>query len=231
MAVLKSILLALAAILVTFQLSDAGPHLPMATGNLESIPCGANLPVICQNTAPRRRLLLEDTSRQITVQTSVGNILGWRNQNSFRFLCISYGEAPVGELGFGTPVAKAPFNGTWSAINYKAICPQLPGSTNFTTISQTFVENDRAKGQEDCLHLNVYTPSIKGTGETGLPVMVHIHEGSYISGSGGYVTLDPGNMVSRGGVVSVSINYRLGLLGFMENGPAWPRSSARSCRR
>ncbi|KAF9357715.1 hypothetical protein BGX26_003234 [Mortierella sp. AD094] len=195
------------------------------TGNLESISCSTDLPVICENTAPRRRLLLQDTSRQITVKTPVGNILGWRDQNSYRFLGVPYGEAPVGELRFAAPVAKAPFNGTWDAINYKAICPQLLGSTNFTTISQAFVENDGAKEQEDCLHLNVYTPSLKGTGEAGLPVMVYIHGGSYTSGSGGLATLDPGNMVSRGGVVSVSINYRLGLLGFMENDPTWPRSS------
>ncbi|KAF9106408.1 hypothetical protein BGX27_009183 [Mortierella sp. AM989] len=196
-----------------------------STGNLENISCSTVLPIICKNSARRRRLLLQDTSHRIQVSTPVGDIQGWRDQNSFRFLGIPYGEAPIGDLRFAAPVAKAPFNGTWDAINYKSVCPQSASSTTFKSISQDFIENEGAPQQEDCLHLNVYTPSLKGTGEAGLPVMVYIHGGSFTSGSGGRVTLEPGNMVSRGGIVAVTLNYRLGMLGFMENESSWSRSS------
>ncbi|KAF8976383.1 hypothetical protein BGZ46_008314 [Entomortierella lignicola] len=195
------------------------------TGKLESISCSTGLPIICKNSAPRRRLLIEDTTKHITVNTPVGDILGWRDQNSYRFLGIPYGEAPIGDLRFAAPVAKAPFKQTWDAIRYKAICPQTTSSTNFTSISETFIINDGAPENEDCLHLNVYTPSLKDSGQAGLPVMVYIHGGSFVTGSGGDATFDPGNMVSRGGVVSVTINYRLGMLGFIENDSVWSRSS------
>jgi para-nitrobenzyl esterase len=69
-------------------------------------------------------------------------------------------------------------------------------------------------GNEDCLFLNVYTPGLKKNQERrhGLPVMVWIHGGSLVGGSGG--EYDPSPLVTKGGVIVVTINYRLGALGF-----------------
>jgi carboxylesterase type B len=72
---------------------------------------------------------------------------------------------------------------------------------------------------EDCLHLNIYTPSIPGVTSTALlPVLVFIHGGSYLSGSGSSVSYEAMNLASRESLVVVSIEYRLGFLGFYPTG-------------
>jgi para-nitrobenzyl esterase len=70
-------------------------------------------------------------------------------------------------------------------------------------------------GNEDCLFLNVYTPGGKKNQNKhdGLPVMVWIHGGGLVEGSGGLY--DPTPLVQKGGVIVVTINYRLGVLGFL----------------
>ncbi|GJJ77782.1 hypothetical protein EMPS_10141 [Entomortierella parvispora] len=194
------------------------------TGNTDWIPCTTELPSVCFNSVMRRVLLFDDTSRQVKVNTPVGQIQGWRDQNAFRFLGIPYAEAPVGDLRFAAPVAKAPFNSTWDAIEYKGICPQTALSTGVVPIILSYLENS-ATEMEDCLNLNVYTPSLKGEGATLLPVLMYIHGGGFVNNSGSIIIFEPGNMVSRGGVVVVTINYRLGMLGWMENINAWDRNT------
>ncbi|KAG9068811.1 hypothetical protein KI688_011097 [Linnemannia hyalina] len=188
------------------------------TEKTESSPCITKLPVICVNTAPRRTLAVQDITRQISVKTAIGTIQGFRDQNSFRFLGIHYGEAPVGNLRFAAPVAKAPFTSTLDATAFGYVCPQ-PAFAIPTAGSL----NNGAEADEDCLNLNVFTPSLKSKTQNGLPVMVYIHGGGYTSFAGSTVLFEPGNLVSRGGVVVVTINYRLGLLGFTES-PDFPRT-------
>ncbi|CAO3569853.1 unnamed protein product [Mortierella alpina] len=194
------------------------------TGKTDWIPCSTQLPTICFNSVMRRVLLFDDTSRQIKVNTPVGTIQGWRDQNAFRFLGIPYAEAPVQNLRFAAPVAKAPFTSTLDATHYRGICPQTSQSAGFIPLLLSYLENG-ATEQEDCLNLNVYTPSLKGANEELLPVMFYLHGGGFTSYSGSVIIFEPGNLVSRGGVVVVTINYRLGMLGWMENTPAWSRSS------
>ncbi|KAG0321954.1 hypothetical protein BGZ99_003586 [Dissophora globulifera] len=172
-----------------------------------------------------------DLSHQIKVNASVGQIQGWRDQNAFRFLGIPYAEPPTGERRFAKPVSKAPFNtGVWDATEYGHICPQMPLLPNrhqrskFLDILLSRLENT-ATENEDCLYLNVYTPSLKSTKQPGLPVIVFIHGGGYTSFSGSTVLFEPGHMVARGGVVVVTFNYRLGFLGWFENTDAWSRTS------
>ncbi|ORZ16677.1 Carboxylesterase family-domain-containing protein [Lobosporangium transversale] len=191
------------------------------TGRTDWIPCTTQLPTVCFNSVKRCKHFSKDTSRQIRVNTPIGSIQGWRDQNAFRFLGIPYAEPPVGDLRFAAPVAKAPFKQTWDAIRYKSVCPQ---TTGITPKIISYLENE-APESEDCLYLNVYTPSLKGPNEPLLPVMFYIHGGSYTSFSGSTAVFEPGNMVSRGGVVVITFNYRLGLLGFLENEDVWPRSS------
>ncbi|ORZ16673.1 Carboxylesterase family-domain-containing protein [Lobosporangium transversale] len=194
------------------------------TGKTDWIPCDTQLPTVCFNSVMRRVLLFDDASRQIKVNTPVGPIQGWRDQNAFRFLGIPYAEPPVGDLRFAAPVAKAPFKQTWDAIRYKGVCPQTTQSAGFIPMLLSYLENGAGES-EDCLNLNVYTPSLKGPNEPLLPVMFYLHGGGFTTYSGSVIIFEPGNMVSRGGVVVVTINYRLGMLGWMENEAAWSRSS------
>ncbi|GJJ69798.1 hypothetical protein EMPS_02147 [Entomortierella parvispora] len=194
-----------------------------ATGSTDWISCSTLLPTVCYNSVMRRVLLFDDTSRQIKVNAPVGQIQGWRDQNAFRFLGIPYAEAPVGDLRWAAPVAKANFTTTWNAIDYGHICPQTAQSLGIFPAIEDYLEMS-ATQQEDCLNLNVYTPSLKGQGQKLLPVMMYIHGGSFDSYSGSVIIFEPGNLVSRGGVVVVTINYRLGMLGFFENTSNWSRS-------
>ncbi|KAG0349434.1 hypothetical protein BG005_010979 [Podila minutissima] len=193
------------------------------TGNTDWIPCSTQLPTVCGNNVMRRVLLFDDTSRQVKVNTPVGAIQGWRDQNAFRFLGIPYAEAPIGNRRFAAPVPKAPFSGTLDAIHYRGVCPQTTQAAGFLPMLLSYLENG-ASENEDCLNLNVYTPSLKGANQPLLPVMFYIHGGGFTTFSGSVIIFEPGNLVARGGVVVVSINYRLGLLGWAENSGAWGRS-------
>lgn len=147
------------------------------TGNTDFIPCTTLLPSVCFNSVPRRVLFFDDTSRQVKVNSPIGTIQGWRDQNAFRFLGIPYAEPPVGDLRFAAAVAKAPFGDVvFDAIDYKGICPQ---TTGIVPALLSYLENS-ATEMEDCLNLNVYTPSLKGAGATPLPVLLYIHPGAFV---------------------------------------------------
>ncbi|KAG0379305.1 hypothetical protein BGX24_000928 [Mortierella sp. AD032] len=189
------------------------------TEKTQIIPCTKELPIICFNSAPPRTVLIQDTTRRVDVKTAVGAIQGFRDQNSFRFLGIRYAEAPVGKLRFAAPVPRAPFTSTFDATAFGYVCPQV--SSSGVALLDSVING--ASQSEDCLGLNVFTPSLKSKGAKGLPVMVYIHGGGFTTFAGSTVLFEPGNLVSRGGVVVVTINYRLGMLGFTENS-AFPRS-------
>jgi acetylcholinesterase len=148
------------------------------TGKTDRISCSTKLPTICFNSVARRTLFSQDTSRQIKLDTPIGQVQGWRDQNSFRFLGIPYAEAPIGERRFAQSIAKAPFTTTFDATQYGNICPQTPKSTGPVPPVLAMIKNV-APEDEDCLSLNVYTPSLKGEDRTPLPVMFYIHGGGF----------------------------------------------------
>ena len=118
------------------------------------------------------------------------------------FLGIPYAAAPVGNLRWRPPVPHAPWFQTLDATQFANHCPQTPSP--FGIASTT----------EDCLFLNVFTPESNGGGGIGepRPVMVWIHGGALVDGESN--DYDPTAMV-KDGVIVVTINYRLGILGFL----------------
>ncbi|XP_049789550.1 esterase FE4-like isoform X1 [Schistocerca nitens] len=142
-------------------------------------------------------------SNYVTVQTSLGSLRGQAEQSvsgqtMYTFKGVPYAEPPVGTLRFQPPVAKEPWDGVRDALAAGSMCVQLDTGAD--------------RGQEDCLFLNVYTPELP-TGTTTLrPVMVFIHGGGFVNGAG--ITYGPDYFVEAG-VVAVTINYRLGPLGFL----------------
>ncbi|KAF9953885.1 hypothetical protein BGZ65_004380 [Modicella reniformis] len=155
--------------------------------------CLRLLPALCSN---------QNTAGKVTVSTSLGFITGSRDKMGFNFQGIRYAKAPVGSLRFAAPV---PITTSWlNALDATAPgnkCPQL---------------GDNPGGHEDCLFLNVFTPKLNADDKSLLPVMFYLHGGSFTTGYGSDSAFNPANMASRGQVVVVSINYRLGLLGFLE---------------
>lgn len=91
------------------------------------------------------------------------------------------------------------------ATEFGHVCTQLP----FTGLNLTPEQELTllgARQSEDCLYLNVFTPTLKAASAKGLPVMVYIHGGGFTSFSGSSPIFEPGNIVSRGGVVVVTLS-------------------------
>lgn len=119
---------------------------------------------------------------------------------------VPFAMPPIGALRWRMPRPPESWNGERSAADYGAICIQPPAN------------GDPGVGplpmSEDCLTLNVWTPADRGAAP--LPVMVWIHGGGYNNGSGTAALYD-GTNLSKRGVVVVTINYRLGRLGFFDH--------------
>ena len=118
------------------------------------------------------------------------------------YLGIPYAEPPIGELRFAKPQPHASWTDTvFEALQYGPYCPQ---------------EGNPTGTDEDCLSLNVYVPRQDGSTSDPLPVMFWIHGGSFSFSSGADT---PGDILSTfGNVIVVTINYRLGVFGFLSTG-------------
>ncbi|XP_019541630.3 carboxylesterase 5A [Aedes albopictus] len=116
----------------------------------------------------------------------------------YSFKGIPYAQPPVGNLRFRNPVSHPGWSGVRDAAQHGSFCPQ------YELLTLEVI------GDEDCLYLNVYSPELIGQ----RPVMVWMHGGAYSSGSGDSDVYDPQKLI-REGVVVVTINYRLGALGFL----------------
>ena len=124
---------------------------------------------------------------------------------------IPYAAPPVGELRWKPPVALEPWTAPREMTRFGAVSPQ----------PKTPFYGDLGAQSEDCLFLNVWT-SAKNPAEK-LPVMVWIHGGAFLIGSGSQATYE-GSELAKSGVVLVTLNYRLGPFGFI----AHPALSAES---
>ncbi|KAL5114038.1 hypothetical protein ACEQ8H_008094 [Pleosporales sp. CAS-2024a] len=142
-----------------------------------------------------------DTRYQIRVSTGDAQYTGYRDKLSFRFLGIQYGSYPE-RFTYSSPFSAS---GELSALEFGSVCRQRTALL----------------GSEDCLYLNIYTPFLPASNSTCKelkPVMLYIHGGAFLSGSGSDPVFDGGNLASRGDVVVVTINYRLGTFGFLVYG-------------
>lgn len=166
----------------------------------------------CASTAPA----IGEAPR---VRVGQGELEGLALPDVQAFLGIPYARPPLGELRWRPPAEPLPWNGVWPARRHGAACMQNPPKVwgPFTT---EFVDV-QVPVSEDCLFLNVWTP--RSRGDKGLPVLVWIHGGGFGSGAASVPIYDGSRLAARGAVV-VSINYRLGVFGFL----AHPALSAES---
>ncbi|MCH8332362.1 carboxylesterase family protein [Candidatus Sumerlaeota bacterium] len=131
------------------------------------------------------------------------------------YLGIPYAAPPVGELRWKEPQPVAPWTGVRQCTEFSAVCPQPDYPAN------SIYARDPEPTSEDCLYLNVWTAAA-GPDEKR-PVMVWIHGGALTRGSGSTPTYD-GTSLAQKGVVLVTINYRLGPLGYFAH-PALSKES------
>ncbi|KAL0840751.1 hypothetical protein ABMA28_015935 [Loxostege sticticalis] len=139
------------------------------------------------------------TVKQGKLKGATKNLLDGSTYYSFKG--IPYAQPPIGKLRFKAPLSPKPWEGTYEAIEHGPVCPQVDITTG-----------QPIEGSENCLFLNVYTKSLQPHAK--IPVMVFIHGGAYMSGSGDTDTLGPEFLVQHD-VILVTINYRLEVLGFL----------------
>lgn len=141
-----------------------------------------------------------------TVETAEGPVTGTVTDAIASFLGIPFAAPPVGALRWRPPQPAASWTAPLDATTFGPFCPQSSSTA------------------EDCLYLNVYVPTeaLRARGRRRHPVMVWMHGGAYFLGAGSQ--FDPTTLVTTGDVIVVTINYRLGALGFL----AHPALSAES---
>src|SRR5713226_5163310 len=140
------------------------------------------------------------------VRTRQGVVRGSMAEGVATFKGIPYAAPPFGPNRFQPPRPAQSWEGVRIAVEYGHVPPQPPYAPPFDQLL-----GDPGLPGEDCLNLNVWTPDPSGG---GLPVMVWIHGGAFMRGSGALPTYD-GSRFARDGVVCVTINYRLGADGFL----------------
>lgn len=161
----------------------------------------------CSDPAPAQTINLLADVEQGTLR---GEVNGDSSVVSFKG--VPFAKPPVGELRWKAPLPPESWEGIREAKNFGPSAIQhlryshLP---NGPWTEEFMVQNEVS---EDCLYLNIWTPSGESTDQ--LPVMMYIHGGALQEGSGAIDVYD-GEELAKEGIVVVTINYRLGVLGFM----------------
>jgi para-nitrobenzyl esterase len=147
------------------------------------------------------------------VKTAQGQIKGTSAGKGVSvFKNIPFAAAPIGALRFQPAQAPAAWEGVRDGTKWGDTCVQPPAPTRAIGVNQATDMPDSPKISEDCLNLAVWTGA-KGSGEKR-PVMVWFYGGAYAEGGNSMPFADGTNLAAKGAVV-VSINYRVGALGFL----------------
>jgi para-nitrobenzyl esterase len=145
------------------------------------------------------------------VRTESGLVQGVINEtaNVVAFKGLPYAAPPVGELRWQEPQPPPSWDGVRDASEFGASAIQVKQGSRLPWTEEFMVQNETS---EDCLFLNIWTPA--KTAEDQLAVFVYLHGGAYTEGSGAIDVYD-GEELAKKGIVVVTINYRLGVLGFL----------------
>jgi para-nitrobenzyl esterase len=151
-------------------------------------------------TAVEARATTTPADGALTIQTTDGTVVGRAGKGVREYNGIPFAAPPVGDLRFAPPVPASPWQGVLDVTQLRDACPQAR-RFNLTEASDV----------EDCLHLNVAVPTAPRSGTR--PVLVWFYGGAFVGGS---TRLYPIDFLAReGDMVVVSVNYRLGPLGWM----------------
>lgn len=147
----------------------------------------------------------EASGAPVELEASCGRLRGRVRDGLHVFRGIPYAQPPVGALRWAPPRPPAPWAGVREASAPGACAPQGP------SLIDRILPDQIGPQSEDCLFLDIWTPSPAGR----RPVMVWIHGGAFMIGAGNSPLYDGARLAEQGDVVVVSINYRIGSLGFI----------------
>jgi para-nitrobenzyl esterase len=139
------------------------------------------------------------SAQDVIVKTTKGYIKGLQENQAIVFKGVPYAQPPIGALRFRAPQPHQKWKDTLSCLKFGSEAVQYDGGKAV------------AKGSEDCLFLNIYTPAI--TPKAKMPVVVWVHGGSLTGGSG--MDKNGHAFADKDSVIAITINYRLGVFGFM----------------
>ncbi len=142
------------------------------------------------------------------VETGAGKVEGYQKHNLNIFKGIPYAAPPIGERRWLPPERVEPWTGVRQAQSFEAIAPQ--NVVEIDILKELHVDEPQ---NEDCLYLNIWSP---GLDDERRPVLFWIHGGGFTIGSGSQPGYNGRTLASRGNVVVVTINYRLGAPGFLD---------------
>ncbi len=175
--------------------------------------CGAALLAACGGHPSKNPVLTVEGGSIRGVETASAGVVAYKG--------IPYAAPPVGVLRWREPQPVQPWSGVRSADAFGPAAVQADQPVGSFYQKEFFWMGDPVRS-EDCLYLNIWTPAA-GDPAAKLPVAMWIHGGAYVQGYGHEVEFD-GEAFARRGVILVTVNYRLGVLGFM----AHPLLSAES---
>uniref|UniRef100_A0A8C7V300 Neuroligin 2b n=1 Tax=Oncorhynchus mykiss TaxID=8022 RepID=A0A8C7V300_ONCMY len=215
----------------------SGPRRPGLGGMRRSSPRRMSDPCLVWLLGLALRLALSSCQRadlsgkHPMVTTGYGKLRGVRKElnNEIlgpveQYLGVPYATPPIGERRFQPPEAPGSWQEIRNATQFAPVCPQnvhgvLPEImlpvwfTDNLDAAASYVQNQ----SEDCLYLNVYVPTEDDIRDRRKkPVMLFIHGGSYMEGAGNM--FDASVLAAYGNVIVVTMNYRLGVLGFLSTG-------------
>ena len=166
------------------------------------------------------RSATEAAGGETTIEIGQGRLRGYRNRDIHVFKGVPYGASPAGARRFQAPLPAPSWPGVRDATEYGPSSVQSAVAINYAkNLPASIPPMTKLLGwgtdesqSEDCLVLNIWTP---GLDRRKRPVMLRIHGGGFTIGSGSWPQSDGTAVARRGDVVVVTVNHRLGALGYL----------------